>query len=224
MKLLAFDAASSACSAALLVDGRVVAERIEAMERGQAEVLVPMIADVMALAVIEMEDVSTIAVTVGPGAFTGVRIGLAAARGLALARAIPCVGLTTFEAVAWPAKAELSGGETLIAAIESKRAEIFLQAFDRDLKPLSEPFAEKPENAYRLFPQGALLLAGDGAQRLEKYLEGRGRLSLSGPPRAASFAPFAAERMAVQATTMPLRPFYMRPPDARPMIEQAADG
>lgn len=223
MKLLAFDAASSACSAALLVDGQIAAERFEAMERGQAEVLVPMIADVMALADVEMEDVSAIAVTIGPGAFTGVRIGLAAARGLALARAIPCVGLTTFEAVAWPAKAGLRGDEMLIAAIESKRAEIFLQVFDRDMKPLSEPFAENPENACRLLPQGALLLAGDGAQRLEKYLEGRGRLSSSGPPRAAAFALFAAERMA-QATTMPLRPFYMRPPDARPMVEQTADG
>jgi tRNA threonylcarbamoyladenosine biosynthesis protein TsaB len=224
VKLLAFDAASTACSAALLVDGRIAAERFEAMERGQAEVLVPMIADVMALADVEMEHVTAIAVTVGPGAFTGVRIGLAAARGLCLARAIPFVGLTTFAAVAFPARTELRSGEVLVAAIESKRTEIFLQVFDRDLAPLSEPFAETPENAIDRLPAGPLLLSGDGAPRLQAVLRERGRLSQSGAPQAALFAPLAAERLADSKGSMPLRPFYMRPPDARPMVEQVVDG
>ncbi len=224
MKLLAFDAASTACSAAVLVDDRIVAERFEIMARGQAEVLMPMIADVMAQAHLEVSALDALAVTIGPGAFTGMRIGLAAAHGLALASSLACVGLTTFEAVAYPAVAELRAGESLVTVIESKRAELFLQAFDGALNPLSEPLAESIERISVLLPAGPLLLAGDGAARVQETLGARARLSSSLSPRAAAFAPLAARRIAAGTSLLPLRPFYMRPPDAKPMLEQAVDG
>jgi tRNA threonylcarbamoyladenosine biosynthesis protein TsaB len=218
VNLLALDSASTACSAAVLTDGAVVAERFAAMDRGQAEALVPMIADVLAAAAIEATALAAVAVTVGPGAFTGVRIGLAAARGLALAAGIPCIGITTLEAVAAPAVRELRAGETLVAAIESKRAELFLQAFDGTLRPLSEPFAETPPAAGRSLPEGNLLLAGDGAERMRAALGARARVSSSGAPRAAAFALLAARRLAAGTMVVAPRPFYMRPPDARPMV------
>ena len=100
MRILAFDTATSACSAALWEDGRVGARRFETMTRGHAEALVPMIADVMDEAGTNFPRLDLIAVTVGPGAFTGLRIGLAAARGMALAAAVPCLGgLTDDEAL-----------------------------------------------------------------------------------------------------------------------------
>ena len=194
------------------------------MERGQAEALVPMIGDVLTRAGLAVENLDIIAVTTGPGAFTGVRIGLAAARGLALARAIPCVGVTTFEAVAFPAVVELRPGETLVSVIESKRAELFLQAFDATLHPVGEAFVQTPEAAAARLPPGPLLLAGDGALRLLDSLASRARLSSSRAPNAAAFAPFAARRFADGQRAGMLRPFYMRPPDAKPMLEPAADG
>ena len=224
MKLLAFDAASTACSAAVLVDDRIVAARFEIMERGQAEVLMPMIADVMARANLDVSALDALAVTVGPGAFTGMRIGLAAAHGLALASSLTCVGLTTFEAVAYPAIAELRTGESLVAVIESKRAELFLQAFDGALNPLSDAFAESIDRLPALLPAGPLLLAGDGAVRVQETLGMRARLSSSLSPCAAAFAALAGRRIAAGAPLVPLRPFYMRPPDAKPMLEQAVDG
>lgn len=220
MKLLALDSASTACSAAVLVDGAVVAERFVAMDRGQAEALVPMMAEVLAAAAIDATALDGVAVTVGPGAFTGVRIGLAAARGLALAVGIPCIGVTTLEAVAYPALPEIRSGETLVAAIESKRAELFLQIFDATLAPLSEPFAAAPVDAVGRLPAGPLLLAGDGAPRLRAMLGDRARISASGAPRAAAFAELAAKRLAEGAPGSPPRPLYMRPPDARPMLER----
>lgn len=223
MKLLAFDAASTACSAAVLIDDRIVAERFESMERGQAEVLMPMIADVMALAELDVSALDALTVTVGPGAFTGMRIGLAAAHGLALATPLSCIGLTTFEAVAYPALSELVPTESLVAVIESKRAELFFQVFDGELNPLSEAFAESREAVAAHLPSGPLLLAGDGAARIHKILGQRARLSSSLSPRAATFAPLAAHRIAKGIAASPLRPFYMRPPDAKPMLEQTAD-
>ncbi len=100
MRILALDTATSACSAALWHDGRVCARRLVRMERGQSEALMPMVLDVLAEAGCGFSQLDLLAVTVGPGAFTGLRIGLAAARGMALASGIPCLGVTTLEAVA----------------------------------------------------------------------------------------------------------------------------
>lgn len=223
MKLLALDSASSACSAAVLVDAAVVAERFEAMARGQAQALMPMIAAVMAEADVPFDALDAVAVTVGPGAFTGVRIGLAAARGLTLARAIPAIGITTLEAVAYPALAELRGGEALVAAVDSKREEIFVQVFDDSFQALTEPFAATPSAAIDRLPEGSLLLAGDGTEGLCALLGDRARMSRSGPPRASAFARLAAGRVVPGHVASP-RPFYMRPPDARPMPERVGNG
>jgi tRNA threonylcarbamoyladenosine biosynthesis protein TsaB len=223
VKLLALDSASTACSVAVLVDAAVVAERFEAMARGQAQALMPMIAAAMTAADIPFEALDAVAVTVGPGAFTGVRIGLAAARGLTLARDIPAIGITTLEAVAYPALAELRGGEVLVAAIDSKREEVFVQVFDDSFRALTEPFAATPLEAVSRLPGGSLLLAGDGTEGLRALLGARARLSRSGPPRASAFARLAARRV-VPGQATPPRPFYMRPPDARPMPERVGNG
>ncbi|RMD63862.1 MAG: tRNA (adenosine(37)-N6)-threonylcarbamoyltransferase complex dimerization subunit type 1 TsaB, partial [Alphaproteobacteria bacterium] len=98
--MLALDAAGAACSAALWRDGAVRARRFEVMSRGQAERLVPMIQDVMAAAGQAYAALDAVAVACGPGGFTGVRIALATARGLALAQHLPLVGVSSFEAVA----------------------------------------------------------------------------------------------------------------------------
>jgi tRNA threonylcarbamoyladenosine biosynthesis protein TsaB len=222
--VLGVDAASTACSAAVLIDGRVAAERFMAMERGQAEALVPMIGEVLANAGVAVAGLGAVAVTVGPGAFTGVRIGLAAARGLAVATGLPCVGITTFEAVAEPVAGELGPGATLVAAIESKREEIFLQAFDGALVPLGEAFAATPEEAAARLPGGELVVAGDAAQRLIAGLVlGRGRAAriaaASGPPRASYVAMIGERRVRAGAVGGLPRPFYLRPPDARPMMD-----
>jgi tRNA threonylcarbamoyladenosine biosynthesis protein TsaB len=224
MIVLGLDAASTACSAAVVIDGRVVAERFAAMERGQAEALVPMIAEVLKAAGVAVPALGAVAVTVGPGAFTGVRIGLAAARGLAIAAGLPCVGVTTFEAVAESVidtlKHDAPGSATLVAAIESKREEIFLQAFNAAGQPLGEAFAAAPEAAAARLPAGNLVVAGDAAERLVAGLGRASRIAeASGPPRASFVAMIGARRVQAGAVGDLPRPFYLRPPDARPMMD-----
>ena len=94
------DTSTVGCSAALWRDGGIVAAHAAEMARGQSVALVPMIQDVMLEAHQAFEELDAVAVTVGPGAFTGLRIGLAAARGMALALGVPCLGVTTLETVA----------------------------------------------------------------------------------------------------------------------------
>lgn len=222
MKILGLDTATSGCSAALWVDGdaggRVVAAlRSPPMSRGQAERLVPMAQAVLAEAGVGFADLDRIAVTVGPGAFTGLRIALAAARGLAVAQGVPVTGVTTFEAVAHGLPETERAGRAVLVAVDSRRAEPFLHLFDAALAPLGEPAmlepAAIPAWLDALLPVGApLLVAGDGAGPVMAALGERDGLTQAagdGLPDAAVVAALAAARPA----GLPAEPFYLRPPD-----------
>lgn len=213
MRVLGLESATSGCSAALWDEGRVVAHRLPPMARGQAEALVPMAQAVLAEAGVGFQDLDRIAVTVGPGAFTGLRIALAAARGFALAAAIPVVGVTSFEAVARALPEDERAGRGLLVAIDSRRTEPFLQLFDAALEPVDEPVLLAPDAVPPwLAGRGPLLVAGDGAAALGPVLAGRaGTVFAQGPgvPDAAVVAALGAQRSA----GLPPQPLYLRPPD-----------
>jgi tRNA threonylcarbamoyladenosine biosynthesis protein TsaB len=229
MILLAIDTATDACSATLWADGAVAAHRSAAMARGHAEALMPMVVEVIGAAELNFADLTGVAVTVGPGAFTGLRIGLSAARGIGLAAGIPVLGATTLEVVARavPAaeRAPDRHGANVVAAIESKRADLYVQAFGPDLAPLGAPASVMPEALAAALPGGPLVLAGDGAARAAAALDaaqvgpGRITLSTSGPhPDTRVLAALAAGRLADAARPedMPApEPLYLRPPDAK---------
>ncbi len=218
--ILALDAALAACSAALWADGSVIAQRFEAMARGQSEALIPMVRDTMAEAGVAFAELDALAATVGPGAYTGVRIGLAAARALALAGGLPLVGVTTFDAVARAVRdAQGLEGSVLAVALETKRADIYLQCFTPDLALLGEPAVLPPHDV--VLPQGPVAVAGDAAGRLIAGLGdgaqarrvGNARLD---QPDAAIVARIAHERIAADPATLhqpPPRPLYLRPPN-----------
>lgn len=214
MRVLGIDTATTGCSAAVWSDGRVLARRADTLARGQAERLVPMVLDVMGEAGLAMERLDRIAVTVGPGAFTGIRIALAAARGFALATGVPVIGITTFEAVAHAVPAAERAGRTLAVAVDSRRAEPYLRCFGAALEPLGDPVMLPPSAVAGWLPDGPLLLAGDGAPLLREALAGRAETGWSaspGVPDAAVVAALAAVRAVGDGA--PPRPFYLRPPD-----------
>lgn len=211
MKVLAFDTATAACSAAVRIDGRIVAHRFTPMARGQSEALMPMIVDVMAEAGIAFAELDLIGVTVGPGAFTGLRIGLAAARGLGLAAALPVAGVLTTEAIAYAVPAAERAGRTIVAVVDAKRADVFVQRFDEDLAPLGEVCAMAPESLAS-WADERLLLLGDGVAQVAPYLPEARIWSGPGVPDAAVFAALVAERWPAGAT-LPPTPVYIRPPD-----------
>lgn len=215
MKVLGLDTATSGCSAALWDDGRVLARRSEPMARGQAEALVPMAAAVLADAGVAFAALDRIAVTVGPGAFTGLRIALAAARGFALGIGVPVAGVTSFAAVAHGIAPEERAGRPLLVAVDSRRAEPYLQRFGPDLEPVGEPAmlsADAVAGWLAGWTDGPLLVAGDGAGSLRAALAGRPGTAFaggSGIPDAAVVAALGARGDAGLAP----RPLYIRPPD-----------
>lgn len=123
--LLAFDTSAAHCAAALLCDG-VVSVTSEAMDKGQAERLMPLLEELLAKAGIGWRDLGAVAVGTGPGNFTGVRIAVAAARGLALGLGIPAIGVTRLEALAY-------GLPRPVTVVEdAKRGEVYVQVFGPD--------------------------------------------------------------------------------------------
>ncbi len=229
MKILGLDTATTGCSAALWCDGEILARRFEEMERGQAERLNPMIGEVMAEAKTEFAALDAVGVTVGPGAFTGLRIGLATARALALAASTEVIGLTTFAALARAVPQQERAGRRLLVAVNGKRRDVFVQYCDPEGGPEGEPGALDPNDAPGALPAGPLLIAGDGAPAFRTALadcvaagdgaECRIRFSAAtAPPDAALVAELAAEsrQSAGAGQHRPVRPVYIRPPDARP--------
>jgi tRNA threonylcarbamoyladenosine biosynthesis protein TsaB len=211
MLVLAIDTSTSACSAALWRDGAVLARRLRDMARGQSEALIPMVAEVMAEAGLGFAALDLLAVTVGPGAFTGLRIGLAAARGLALASGLPLAGISTPLAVAAAVPLAERQGRTMIAAVDSRRDEAWIQAFDETLVPLGEVEALLPEQVAERFT-GPVVLAGDAAPRLLALMPQAVMASSSGWPDAAWVAPLAAALWEKGEALLP-DPLYLRPPD-----------
>ena len=221
MIVLAVDTAGSACSAAILRDGTPAACRSEPMHRGQAERLVPMILSMAEQAALTLSDIDLFAVTIGPGAFTGLRIGLAACSGMALAADRPIIGIGNLEAAARAVPADQIAGDTLLVALDSRRAEIFAQPFDNAHEPLAEPSCVAPDALGPLLPEGRVLVTGDAAPAAAEALSRTGnpdRVSVfeaAGPADPLVVARLAAGR-AGQAGRAAPQPLYLRPPDAKP--------
>ncbi|MCB9967300.1 MAG: tRNA (adenosine(37)-N6)-threonylcarbamoyltransferase complex dimerization subunit type 1 TsaB [Geminicoccaceae bacterium] len=216
MRLLAFDTAGDGCSAGCFAGAEPVAFARHAGASGQAERLVPMLAAVLADAGWGMEDLEALAVTIGPGSFTGIRTGLAAARGLALVRRLPAWPVTTLAALA--AVADGADGLPLAVVLDARRGQVFLQRFDSSGAALDESLMLAPELAAARLREPHHLV-GSGAVALLRHLDatamtlGDAVLDAVAVARAAAAARGRGEAP-VHGTA--LAPLYLREPDARP--------
>lgn len=228
MNILAFDTCFDACSVcvARLRDGSVeeLASAREHFQTGHAERLVPMIDEVMARAGVTFGDLDRLAVTVGPGTFTGTRIGIAAARGLVLATGVEAVGTSSLAVMAEVARRDLGevpecGPEhELAVAVDARRSEVYVQLFEaKGQKAKSPPMLLAVEEAARLGGPGPLLVAGSGAPPVAAAAERAGRRAIarleSLLPDATALARLAPD---LAPTEGPLAPLYLRAPDAKP--------
>lgn len=212
--LLAIDCSAAACSVAVRDGATVLAAVHTAMERGHAEALMPMVAAVLADSGLDWERLGAIAATIGPGSFTGVRIGLAAARGIALATGLTTVPVTSLEAVAETAG---PGEVPLLVVLGSKRRDLYGQWFDPAGRPLGAPQAALPEALWQARPPGTgdARVAGDAAAALlASPPDPAVRLLPAGDrgPDALAVAAVALRRLAATGGG-PLSPLYLRPPD-----------
>jgi tRNA threonylcarbamoyladenosine biosynthesis protein TsaB len=192
-----------------LTDGDdVLGLTTEPMTRGHQERLAPMVEAVMANAVAAFPSLDRIAVTVGPGSFTGLRVGLAFAKGLALATGKPCVGVGTLEALS----ASLPGAGRRAAVIDAGRGQIYLQIFDGDLAVTAPDVLPLEIAAARLAELSGgedVTLVGPGALALREILPARQAVEMAAP------SPLAVARLGRRAALVPPRPLYLRAPDAR---------
>jgi tRNA threonylcarbamoyladenosine biosynthesis protein TsaB len=212
MRILAFDCAGAQCAAALLDDGRILAARSILAERSHAQLLIPLLLDILDETGLAFGDIDRFAVTTGPGSFTGIRVALAAAHGLKLGTGKPIVGVTVFETMA-AAKPDVVS--RLLVAIDSRRAELFVQMFDPEGAALTEPAMLPPDSVADWAGPGELTLTGDAARLVAPYLAGM----IGNPPEtwAAQVDPVIVARLAAgRAIGPPPAPFYLRSPDAVP--------
>src|SRR5690349_19062548 len=226
MNILALDTSMGACSAAVLrSDGGALRldARQEGMARGHAEALMPMVAEVLAAACIAARDLDLIAATEGPGSFTGVRIAIAAARGLALATGAKLYGTDSLTVMARDALAVgLLPKGPFAVAVDARRGMIYLGIYDAAGERRDGPVLVSPDNAANLVPRDLSLAIGSGATLLAECAEQGRRIETALPdlqPSAASLAKIALE---ARATVPVLRPLYLRPPDARPQQPSVA--
>lgn len=184
------------------------------MVRGQSEALLPMVAQVMAEAGMGFAALDLLAVTVGPGTFTGIRIGLAAARGLALVTGLPVAGIPTPQVVAAATTPAERAGRMVLVALESKRDEVWAQLFSSELVPLAPPEAVMPQALAARLP-GPVVVVGDAAHQIVPLLPAALAAAAPGWPDAAHLAAVAAACWR-DGTAGPPDPLYLRPADTTP--------
>ena len=215
MIVLALDTALTATSVALVDDDQVLSDVVEPMERGHQERLASVVRDTMRAAALGFSAIDRIGVTVGPGSFTGLRVGLAFAKGLALALERPCVGVGTLEALA----ASIQAAGLVVAVIDARRGGVYLQLF-ADGRALSAPEALTQEAAVarvRACGFAAVTLVGPGAALLSGDLPSSAVVPVC--PDPVSLANLVGR--AIEPLEPP-RPIYLRAPDAKTRADRGA--
>jgi len=223
--VLGIDTSAGACSVALVRDGKVCGRESRLMRHGHAEALLPMVREAMSAAGCRFIDLAAVGATIGPGSFTGLRVGLAAARGIALAVDVPCIGVTSLEALAFAAQAGRRGVQApLLAVLDTRRGDLYAQIFKVDGIPAGEPFVARVEDLPARLSDAdvrlsELMVVGDVAHSVRRALRLDPADATAGStielpdetdlPDAASVAAIAARRLN-RAVEHPARPLYLR--------------
>lgn len=217
MLILAIDTALGACAAGVLDTGagKLIAHRSLPMMRGHAEALMPLIAEVMAQSGVGFHALDRIAVTNGPGSFTGLRVGLAAARGIALAADRPAVGVTTLTAYAAAVISE-TGRSPVIAAIDARHDQVYYQVVSGNGASLVRPRLATIATVLEAVRFGSPVLVGNAAGILADRWPAEFapiRIHSASAPEIGWVGWVGA---AVSPANSPARPYYLRAPDAKP--------
>ena len=218
MRVLAIDTALAACSAAVLdtAYGGIVASESLPMQRGHAEALLPLLQRVMQQAGFGFADIDRIAVTTGPGSFTGLRVGIAAARGIALAAKKPAVGLSTLSAYAAP---HIASDERfpVVAAIDARHNHVYLQVFAAGGSLIVAPRLAPLREAVKAAAEASSFITGSAARLVATGLSADDPVPVGVDASAAPDIAWVARMGAVVPEDQaPLKPQYLRVPDAQP--------
>jgi tRNA threonylcarbamoyl adenosine modification protein YeaZ len=213
MLILALDTSLDACSVALYdsAGASMLAYETEVIGKGHAERLMAMMTAVMAEAGVAFSAVARIGVTVGPGSFTGIRVGLAAARGLSLASGIPVVGISTLDAIA----PDAPGDEPALVVLDARRGEVYAALYDRSRRLVSPPALLTLADAATVAIAAQAGLFGSGAP-LVSATQSPATLPISGLKAYPDIFHVAVLAADAAAPSEPPKPLYLRAPDAKP--------
>jgi len=218
MRVLAIDTALAACAAAVLdtAYGGILASESLPMIRGHAEALIPLVARVMQQSDMTFRDLDRIAVTTGPGSFTGLRVGLAAARGFGVATGLPVVGMSTLSVYAAP-HLTADSQTPVVAAIDARHQHVYLQVFGPAGQTVIAPRLAPLREAIRAASEAPSCLVGSAARAVA---DGLAKFAPVPPSVDARGAPDIAWVAQIGAVTpepkSPPAPLYLRAPDAQP--------
>ena len=196
------------------------------MQSGHAEALIPMIAELMASSSLSFADLRRIAVTIGPGSFTGVRIGLSAARGLKLALGLPVVTLTSLAVMAYRADTQLEGGHfgvvrkgaALAVCMDARAGRLYAQAFGASVaEPLTAPTLCAPAELAEALAGHRIVAVGSGGALLVEAALAMGGAVVAALPGLQPHARHLAQLADAAPVTERLDPLYLRGTDAKPM-------
>ena len=213
MLSLSIDTALQRCTVAVARSGALVSVQTAGMEKGHAEHLAPMAATALREAGVTVRDLDRIGVTVGPGGFTGVRVGLAFARGLVLGVRAHAVGVSTLAALAAGARAP--GVDLIAPVIDARRGEVYAALYSAAGEEILAPFVAAPEAAFAKLSAcaAAALLCGSGVSILAAHARGWPQAAAASQIDAAALAALVN---AAPAPDGPPAPLYLRAPDAKP--------
>lgn len=218
MRILAIDTALGACSACVLDEGADQPLALEslAMERGHAEALMPLIERLMNQVEGGFSSLDRVAVTVGPGSYTGLRVGVSAARAIAFAADIPAVGVTTVAAVAAPLVGR-EGGRVIAAALDARHGQVWFQALSSEGRQLVSLRQVGYRDAARAIGSGPVSLAGSGALAVanEAWAIGLDAVVVD-DARAPDVTWIAKLGLIADPAAAPPRPLYLKAPETTP--------
>jgi tRNA threonylcarbamoyladenosine biosynthesis protein TsaB len=219
-RILAIDTALGACSVCVSVDGQPepLVEESQQMTTGQAEAIMPMIERVMSEIEGGFSSLDRVAVSIGPGSFTGLRIGISAARAIGLAAGIPVVGVSTLSAYAAP---QINTEEPGVIAIgiDARHGSLFFQAFTSAGRSIILPRVITVKEASRLVGSGPVRIAGSGAPALAVETMSLGiKATIVDMNPAPTIAWVARLGLAADPATALAKPLYLRPPGATPQV------
>jgi tRNA threonylcarbamoyl adenosine modification protein YeaZ len=215
MRLLAIDTALGACAACVMAGGEMVAREELAIERGHAEALLPLVERVMAASGAGFSAIERVAVTVGPGSFTGLRVGVSAARALGLALGVPVVGVSTLAAYCAPMLGR-EAGRMAAAAIDARHGMVYFQAFSAQGALITSARQVSIKDAVRQVGAGPVSLAGSGAGLVAQEAWAIGLDAVIVETRPAPDLAWVARLGALaDPEAAPARPLYLRAPEAQ---------
>lgn len=220
MNVLAIDTAANLCAACVYdtAVGRELGQSVHDIGKGHAEVLMDVIGEALGAASLTFAGIDAVAVAVGPGSFTGIRVGVSAARGLALALKAPVAGVTTLEALAFEAR-EHFGAKPVLAAIDAGRDGIYSSVYDDFGKIAYAPAVLDLETAVELASNVAVV-TGSAAVRIADAAKQKG-LMLGSTDATADIGAYARLAIAKGFSNEKPRPLYLRAPDAKPQTQFA---